>query len=75
MDLFLNSIDNSWKNIQSNHQKLQAIVNVIGEYGNDDGSHHKQWLLNVILYISLGEDEFIEYVESQDYEYDFGTPP
>lgn len=54
------------------------ILGVIEEYGYIDGTHHKQWVLDQIARICLG-DQYEEWAKSDDPEeyddWDPGTAP
>lgn len=48
--------------------KLQAIVGMAAAYGDVQGSHHKQWLIDQMVRVALGEKykNFIKSVEDWD---------
>lgn len=67
--------------------KLNKIEEIIYEYGQIHGGHHKMWVLDQVMRIVKGDeyDNFVkeyEYAddegvitEEQQYEWDIGIPP
>lgn len=58
--------------------KIEQAISLIYEYGGIDGAHHKQWLLDQVLRVLLGDEyaEWIEgYCEGDEYEWDTGIAP
>lgn len=53
-------------------QKLEAAVELIGQYGCVDGSHHKQWVLDQVLRVLLPENQYDEWVLMYEQEYPDG---
>lgn len=41
-------------------ERIAAAVDLIGRYGDTDGAHHKQWLLNRVLGILTNGAQSLE---------------
>jgi len=68
--------------IQTIVDKKKKVLDLIHNYGTIDGGHHKQWLLDQIVRVLVGEgyDKWVrEYQEGEDgantYSWDEGTAP
>ena len=64
------------------HQAAEVVLDTIKEYGGIDGSHHKQWLLDLIVRKVTGDDYakwVAEYEDGEDgpqtYLWDQGIAP
>jgi len=67
--------------------KLKEIEDIIIEYGQIDGAHHKTWVLDQVMRVAKGDKykEFIKWYEYTDYNgnecvekeysWDTGTAP
>ncbi len=60
----------------------QKVLELIRQYGGIDGEHHKQWVLDQIVYIitGAGHDDWVKEFEYGDdgektYEWDIGVAP
>lgn len=61
----------------------EEILELIQQYGGIAGEHHKQWLLNEIVKVFLGEDGYMQWVAKQEngihgpatFEWDRGIAP
>jgi hypothetical protein len=73
--------------MSTSDQKLTNIMVLVSNYGTFDGSHHKQWVLDQVLRIALG-DKYNAYIKEQTkpvwneetlewetYGWDTGCPP
>ncbi len=60
----------AWLNGESSHDRqiIKESLNLIGEYGGIDGSHHKQWLLDQLVRILAADyQEWVkEYEDGED---------
>ncbi|QHJ84047.1 MAG: hypothetical protein [Caudoviricetes sp.] len=65
-------------------ERILDIVEIIHQYGGIDGGHHKQWVLDQIIRIAMGDDCGYEvwvrdYCAGEDgpetYEWDEGIAP
>ena len=59
-------------------ERINEAINIIGRYGNCDGGSHKQWVLDQVLRVLLGdeyEDWRCDYSSGGEYEWDEGVPP
>ena len=65
-------------------EKILDIVEIIHQYGGIDGEHHKQWVLDQIVRIAMGNDGGYEawvrdHCAGKDgtdtYEWDEGVAP
>ncbi len=71
----------------ASQDKLEKIENIIIQFGQIDGGHHKAWVLDQVMRIIRGDgyDDFIkeyEYTddegcptEDQQYDWCVGIPP
>lgn len=46
-------------------ERIDRAVELIGEYGYIDGGHHKQWLLDQVARVLLG-DEYEEWAAGDE---------
>lgn len=53
-------------------QKLEKIVDLVINEGTFDGGHHKQWALDQILRVAMGDHEYKQFVESYESQDEFG---
>ena len=58
----------------------QGALDLISEYGEIDGAHHKQWLLDQVVRMLTGNEyEYDRWVESHlketEYQWDEGVAP
>jgi hypothetical protein len=37
-------------------EKIETDINLIGQYGGIDGGHHKQWVLDQVVRVLLGDE-------------------
>lgn len=67
-----------------NSEKLEKIVHLVTNEGTFDGGHHKQWVLDQILQVALGPQEYERFVKDYEeldedgyieYEWDRGIAP
>ncbi len=64
-------------------EKEQKVLDLIHEWGGIDGAHHKQWLLDKIVYAVAGEDGYDDWVKNYNdgedgpdtYRWDTGIAP
>jgi hypothetical protein len=56
---------------------VDDILTLIEEYGDIDGSHHKQWVLDQILRLVTSDyDQWVEdYERGDEYKWDTGIAP
>ncbi len=66
----------------SDEEKLRSVMEILEQYSQIDGAHHKQWCLDQIARIIKGSDYpewVLEMQEGEDgpktYSYDEGIPP
>lgn len=66
----------------TDEQRVLKAVTVALEYGNYDGSHHKQWALDQVVRILAGDeydDVIAKFEDGEDgshtYEWDTGIAP
>jgi hypothetical protein len=43
---------------------LEKVVDMVWEYGGCDGAHHKQWVLDQVLRLALG-DKYIKFIKEK----------
>ena len=53
--------------------KLKEIEDLIWQYGQTDGSHHKAWVIDQVMRIIKGDD-YEEWVHSYEYRDVFNQP-
>ena len=67
-----------------NSEKLEKIVHLVTNEGTYDGSHHKQWVLDQILEVALGTEDYERFIKEYEepdedgyteYEWDRGIAP
>ena len=46
-------------------ERIEAAMEFISRYGYIDGGHHKQWVLDQVARVLLG-DEYDEWAEGED---------
>lgn len=71
-------VTNILKNLRHDTIDVDKVKDVLWNYSQIDGEHHKAWCLDQIARIVYGDkyNEFVaEYEESGDYEWDFGIAP
>lgn len=60
-------------------EKLETILNWADAYGMEDGSHHKQWLIDRIVRIALGcptiESKWTDSNGEANIDIEFGESP
>lgn len=63
-------------------QKLEEVMDLIERYGQIDGSHHKQWVLDQIARVIKGKDykKWVKLMKAGEdgpdtYDYDEGCAP
>lgn len=54
--------------------RIEQALALIGEYGEIDGAHHKQWVLDQVARTLAGGDEYPNWVSEWDWE-DPGIAP
>jgi hypothetical protein len=57
--------------IQSRIKKASSIAS---EYSEIDGAHHKQWVIDQMLRVLLGKEEYDNWLKKQNY-WDCGVAP
>lgn len=64
-------------NLELESRELAAIVSLIDTYGNIDGAHHKQWVLDKCMRIALRHrySEWVRQRKEEGYDWDEGIPP
>jgi hypothetical protein len=53
-----------------NQEKQNKIIDIITRFGDIDGVHHKQWILDQIVRILLTPDEYLKWKKEMKGEYD-----
>jgi hypothetical protein len=59
-------------------EKSKKIFNLIDSYGSIDGSCYKQWVIDQILRITLGDEEYEKWLdrnEDEGFKWDTGIAP
>ena len=64
-------IDEKDKRIQELEEERKSILDLIFEYGQTDGEHHKMWLIDQIVRI-LTKDKYNEWIRSYVYDEETG---
>ena len=62
---------------KDSNARIKRALDLIGEYGQTDGAHHKQWVIDQVARILTGGTEFEEgdYSKTDEYKiwaYNFG---
>jgi hypothetical protein len=59
--------------------RIDQACHLIYNYGGIDGDHHKQWILDQVLKILLGPEDYDLWLENYEgggqYEWDKGIAP
>lgn len=57
-------------------RKISEAIELVQGYGQEDGAHHKMWVLDQVLRILMGEVAYAEFVREYenppDEDHDFG---
>jgi len=54
--------------------QADKAIELIQQYGGIDGAHHKQWVLDQVLRLLMGDISYAAWVEeSEDEGYDWDT--
>ena len=63
--------------IQQLENKQQKVIDLIFQYGQIDGEHHKTWVIDQIIRILLEEqyDKWVKEYEEDDYTWKTGIAP
>lgn len=70
-------LNNLAKYIQQLESKQQKVIDLIFQYGQIDGEHHKTWVIDQVVRILLEEqyDKWVKEYEEDDYTWEIGIAP
>ena len=61
----------------NDRERIEKAMEIANSYGFIDGEHHKQWVLDQMVRVLLGEAEYTEWAKgSEEYpEWEVGIAP
>ena len=62
----------------TDQEKIDNAIDLIQSYGTIDGGHHKMWVLDQVLRLLMGEEDYGKWIDGEEvagYSWDEGIAP